>query len=41
MTDRGGEEQKLSQLERLARLHAGGALTDAEFAAEKTKLFSS
>ena len=40
-TGRGGEEQKLSQLERLARLHADGALTDAEFAAEKTKLLSS
>jgi hypothetical protein len=40
-TGAGGEEQKLGQLERLAKLHADGALTDAEFAAEKTKLLSS
>lgn len=40
-TGRGGDERKLSQLERLARLHADGALTDAEFSAEKTKLLSS
>jgi len=41
VTDRGSEEQKLSRLERLASLHASGALTDDEFAAEKAKLLSS
>ena len=41
VTDGGSEEQKLSRLERLASLHASGALTDDEFAAEKAKLLSS
>jgi hypothetical protein len=33
-----GASDTVGQLERLAKLHADGALTDAEFAAEKAKL---
>lgn len=40
-TDGASEEQTLSRLERLASLHASGALTEDEFAAEKAKLLSS
>jgi hypothetical protein len=34
----GGETNTIGQLERLAALHAQGALTDAEFATEKAKI---
>jgi hypothetical protein len=34
----GSEEERLAQLERAQRLHAAGALTDAEFAAEKRRI---
>jgi hypothetical protein len=34
----GGDAVRIAELERLARLHASGALTDAEFAAEKAAL---
>ena len=34
----GAQTAEISQLERLAALHASGALTDAEFAAEKAKV---
>ena len=34
----GGSDDRLAQLERLAALHRAGALTDAEFAAEKRRL---
>ena len=34
------EDQTISKLERLAALHTSGALTDAEFQAEKAKLLS-
>lgn len=36
----GGAPDHVGQLERLAALHAGGALTDAEFAAEKAKVLA-
>jgi len=32
------EDAKIDQLERLAKLHASGALTDAEFAAQKARV---
>lgn len=35
---RGGEEDRLAQLERAQRLHESGALTDEEFAAEKRRI---
>ena len=34
----GGSDDRLARLERLAALHASGALTDAEFAAEKARI---
>jgi hypothetical protein len=34
------DEQRVSQLERLAKLHESGTLTDEEFAAEKAKLLA-
>ena len=37
----GGTADSLDQLEKLADLHARGALTDAEFAAEKAKILGS
>ena len=37
-TDIGVKNQKLEALERLAKLNESGAITDAEFAAEKRKL---
>jgi hypothetical protein len=36
----GGEDNRLARLERLAALHRDGALSDAEFAAEKRRLLS-
>jgi hypothetical protein len=35
------EEQRVSQLERLAKLRESGTLTDEEFAAEKAKVLGS
>jgi putative oligomerization/nucleic acid binding protein len=37
----GGNGGRIAELERLARLHDSGALTDAEFSAEKTVLSNS
>ena len=34
----GGESARIAELERLAKLHEQGALTDDEFAAEKKKI---
>ncbi|GAA2259335.1 hypothetical protein GCM10009853_010400 [Glycomyces scopariae] len=36
----GGGDDMLAQLDRLAQLHAAGALNDAEFAAAKAKLLA-
>jgi len=37
----GGGEDSTAQLEKLAQLHASGALTDAEFEAQKSKIIGS
>jgi hypothetical protein len=41
MSSSGGGDSTIDRLERLANLHESGALTDAEFAAEKAKLLGS
>jgi hypothetical protein len=40
-TTAGGEEDKVGQLERLAKLHESGALTDKEFEREKARILGS
>jgi Short C-terminal domain len=37
----GGESARIAELERIAKLHEQGALTDDEFAAEKKKILGS